>query len=274
MGEFVNKKHSRLAGFALASVSTLALGAPAYGQSYNWTGFYIGLNAGGAWGRSNATTAVACALPNNLFCLPTFGQADATAVAASGTGGMSDGGFTGGGQVGFNWQSGNWVYGVEADLEAFNLRPTRQATAAYPSFFGPVGPPFRYTLTSSVDTDWLVTARGRIGWTNANLLTYVTGGLALTNIHAAHTFRDSFFSPATGSWNDSSTKAGWALGGGFEWALGGNWSVKTEYLYLKFGSVNAEGRVRSPSPPGYAHAVSTSVDLTAHIARAGINFRF
>jgi opacity protein-like surface antigen len=50
--------------------------------------------------------------------------------------------------------------------------------------------------------------------------------------------------------------------------------VKAEYLYLNFGSVDAAGLIVNPSPPGYANAISTSVDLTAHIARLGINFRF
>src|SRR5262249_46458975 len=105
---------------------------------YSWTGFYVGLNAGGAWGRSDAVTSTSCGtIPGfaPYFCNAAFGQANAAAVAAAGTGSMSGGGFTGGGQVGYNLQSGNLVFGVELDAEAFNLRLSRQASALYPFNF-------------------------------------------------------------------------------------------------------------------------------------------
>jgi outer membrane immunogenic protein len=59
------------------------------------------------------------------------------------------------------------------------------------------------------------------------------------------------------------------------WALNRNWSVKAEYLYVKFASVNASGfLVSATPPPGYANAISTSADLTARIARGGVNYKF
>jgi outer membrane immunogenic protein len=133
-----------------------------------------------------------------------------------------------------------------------------------------------FTVTSSVNTDWLLTARGRVGWAFDNVLAYATGGVAVTTIRASHTFADNFTaSPGgAGAWNGSATKAGWTVGGGVEWAVARSWTVKVEYLYLNFGSVNAAGTIFNPNSAGYAQAIATSVDLTAHIARAGINFKF
>jgi outer membrane immunogenic protein len=110
-------RQSRLASLALASVSTLALSAGAQAQGtppiYNWTGFYIGANAGGAWGRSDASTSVPCNnadVPPSYLCfaLPTN---DSRRVAASGSGTMSGTGFNGGVQAGYNWQTRYLVYG-------------------------------------------------------------------------------------------------------------------------------------------------------------------
>src|SRR5262245_38579510 len=92
---------------------------------YSWTGFYAGLNAGGAWGSSDPATSVSCATVPGFFpyfCAGAIAQANAAAVAAAGTGSMSGSGFTGGGQVGYNLQNRNLVFGVELDVEAFNLR--------------------------------------------------------------------------------------------------------------------------------------------------------
>jgi outer membrane immunogenic protein len=246
---------------------------------FSWAGFYAGLNAGGAWGRSDAVTSASCApVPGfaSYFCTPAVAQANAAAVSAAGTGSLSGSGFTGGAQVGYNFQNRNLVFGVELDVESFNLRLSRQAAGTYPAIFlpGMVGTPF--ALTSSVNTDWLFTARGRVGWAFDTVLVFATGGLAVTDLRASHTFRDNFAAPpgGAGAWNGSKTKTGWTAGGGVEWAAGRKWTVKVEYLYLNFGSVGAFGTVFNPNSGGYASAINTSVDLTAHIARAGVNFQF
>jgi outer membrane immunogenic protein len=249
----------------LALTSAALMMSPAAAQAqqaspaYNWSGFYIGLNAGGAWGRSDTTTSTGS---GTYFAEP-------EKVAAAGTGSLSGSGFTGGVQAGYNWQSSNVVYGLEADFGAFNVGATRQTTVPY-AFTN------EFVVTNATDTDWLFTARGRFGWVISNVLAYVTGGLAVARIDTANSYSDDVnFAPdpnVTGNWNASKTKLGWTLGGGFEFPLANNWTVKTEYLYLNFGSVHAAGMVSGGL--GYSQGISTSTDLTAHIARAGVNFRF
>lgn len=247
---------------------------------FSWTGFYVGLNAGAAWGRSDVETSVSCDFVPGFaaayFCFPGGGQANAAAIAAAGTGSMSGSGFTGGGQIGYNLQSGNVVFGAEFDVEAFNLKLSRQASGAYLVSVLPGLAGNTFTVTSSLDTRWLFTARARLGLAFDSVLVFATGGLAVTDLRASHTFSDTHVIPAigAGAWSGSKTKTGWTAGGGIEWAAGRYWTVKVEYLYLNFGSVDAAGLIVNPSPVGYANAISTSADLTAHIARAGINFRF
>ena len=93
-------------GFAsMASAADLPVKAPIYTKApimvpmYNWTGFYIGLNAGYSWGRQEndlVVTATGATLFSNSDHLN---------------------GFIGGGQIGYNWQVNQWVFGLEADFK-------------------------------------------------------------------------------------------------------------------------------------------------------------
>lgn len=268
---------SRVKALALASVSSIALSATAQAQQvYNWTGFYAGVNAGWAWSRSDASTGADCsapASPPGYLCTTGF-SAPAVLVTAAGSGSLDGDGFTGGVQAGFNWQANNFVYGVELDFGAFDIGASRSVIGSY----GAAIPGGIFTITNAVDTDWLFTARARLGWTFSNVLLYATGGLAVTNIATSNAFSDAVGGPTTpfvvGAWGRSETKLGWTIGAGLEWALGRHWSVKAEYLYLDFGSVGASGILDTLIPGTYTQGISTSVDVTAHIARAGVNFRF
>ncbi len=261
---------------ALASVSTVALTAAAQAQPVtNWTGFYVGLNAGAARGHSDVATSIPCAglvSPPAYFCAGAS-PGIAAPVAAAGTGSMSRTGFTGGVQAGYNWQINSLVLGAELDVGAFDVGGSRAVSQLTVTGGLAVPGGTVYTVASALDTDWLFTARGRIGWAFGNALLFATGGLAVTNVEASHSYVDTNVNgPATGAWRASETRTGWTIGGGFEWAFARNWSVKAEYLYLDFGSITASGLVTQPG--GYVHAISTTTDLTAHIARAGVNFRF
>lgn len=291
----MKRSYSRVAGVALASVSALAIsaGAPAHAQTFNWTGFYIGANAGGLWGHSDVNSSAPCTAtnfgpfpppgPGGYFCTMTVGLANGAAVGAAGTGSFSGSGFTGGVQAGYNWQYGNTVVGLEADYGAFHFRGSQSVSANYPVNVGATGISTAniFTVGTSAEANWLLTARGRIGWTvNPNILAYATGGLAVTQLQVANSFSDNFarggFPGASGGGSNSATKLGWALGGGLEWAFDKNWSAKVEYLYVDFSSVTVNSTITHPaaSLAGYSQALSTSADLTAQIARVGINYKF
>ncbi len=270
----------RLLSTVAATAVALGLGLPARAQAPapgGWTGFYAGLNAGAAWGRSRASSSIDCNLPfiPGYFCDNTpRGLDNAAALTASGTGTANDTGFTGGIQAGYNWQRDNFVYGLEADFGAFRLNGSRQGRGTYLTLVGPA-PGDTYTIGTSFSADWLFTLRGRFGAViTPNLLAYATGGLALTRLTVGNTYSDSAGLNFAGGSNSSALKTGWTIGGGGEWALTRNWSVKAEYLYVDFGKVNTIANLTDGNPGGYAHAISTSADLSAHVARAGINYRF
>ncbi len=138
-----------------------------------WQGPYVGANLGYQWSSisSNATR------PNGVM---------------------------GGVQAGYTWQSQEFVFGFEADI---------QASAAEDIFA-----PWKFS------NPWFGTLRGRAGFLlNNTTLFYATGGLALGSLQAQSTL--------TGVTEDK-VHPGWTVGLGVEMAIAGNWSAKIEYLYI------------------------------------------
>ena len=119
---------------------------------YNWTGFYVGLNAGGAWNESNVTSTV---FSEGGY----FADTSPAAIALAGNQNINKFGFTGGVTAGYNWQINNAVLGVETDFNYFGIKGSSTRTAVYPCCVA-----HTFTVNSSKSTDWLWTLRGRVGF--------------------------------------------------------------------------------------------------------------
>ena len=258
------------------------LGLPTAANAEDFTGrfgeeFTIGANAGAAWSRMDYATDPNCPPGStfSVFCsaAPEPSHVNGHVVARSGTGTLSATGFTGGFQAGLNWQTGAFVFGGEADIGLMRTNRSTAATGKFPfTFLGN-----RYALTESMSTDWLATVRGRIGLAvTPQLLVYATGGAAFTRVSMSSSYADnaidSTFPGGTGSAQISRTKTGWTAGGGMQWALDRNWSVKAEYLYADFGAVTMP--VPLSNTPGYTQTMLVSGDLVTQLVRVGIDYRF
>jgi outer membrane immunogenic protein len=245
--------------------------------AYDWTGFYAGLNIGGVWGRSDPNTTIGCPA-TGYFCTPALFTTNGPQIAGLASGSKNSIGFTGGAQVGYNWQVGNIVYGLEGDFGAFHLQGSTGGTALYST-----GAPGRsFNVGTSYQTDWLATARGRLGWALSNFLLYGTGGLALTELKVSNSFMDDIVVPGVASGaiesaSDSAVRVGWTVGAGAEWALSSHWAIKAEYLYADFGErITATGTVVNPGTAyaGRSNPIATSANVTAQIARVGVDYKF
>jgi outer membrane immunogenic protein len=232
---------------------------------YNWSGFYVGANVGYGWGTDpTVLTTDTDGAPGGPFSALLV-QAGAAAAKPEG--------IIGGVQAGYNWQSGRLVAGLEADFSGTDIQSSND-------FSGPVG------VTRFVHTDqrleWLATVRGRIGFLPAEqLLLYATGGLAVgqvsTNSSLTTTVANNV--PACIAANigicfgtsDRSTRVGWTVGAGAEYAFSSNWSVKAEYLFVSLERSASTGLDTRFNPPLQFHA-DTRNDF--HIARVGLNYRF
>jgi outer membrane immunogenic protein len=230
-----------------ADLSPMSTKAPAP-VAASWTGGYVGLNAGYAWGNLGGTR-----LANDFWTdlnVPSF----------------TPKGFIGGGQIGYNWQTGLLVLGGEVDFSGMSVKDDRSVD---PFFIGK-GSPTSAVFSSRYD--WLFTARLRAGVTFAqNWLVYATGGLAVTQARDSITASNIFGPNTSVTWSDSKTLYGGTIGGGLEYAFASNWSAKVEYLYAKFDdttpTASSQNVVFSFGP-----AARFSHDL--NIVRAGINYKF
>jgi outer membrane immunogenic protein len=143
-----------------------------------------------------------------------------------------------GGTLGYNWQFGQTVVGIETDLQWSDIKGSGACA------FG-----------CETRNNWFGTVRGRLGYAWDRFMPYITGGLAYGNVEA---------NPSFGFVSNDTTNAGWALGGGVEFALAQNWTAKVEYLHYDLGNFTCTTCAFVP----------TSVNFSADVVRGGINYRF
>ena len=207
--------------------------------AWNWTGFYIGGHLGAAWQRASTTgTYLDGTTPR-----PFTNSTDHT-------------GFAGGGQIGYNWQSGMFVYGLEADITALSGSDTasQQVVDA--------------TVTSTNKIDWIGTVRGRLGVTIAgNTLVYATGGFAYAQVKNTHTETNG---ARLATWQDDSIRTGYAVGGGIEHMFAPHWTVRAEGLYVDLGNET----VSNFSGVCTNGCLPVTFKNKATIARAALNYKF
>jgi len=251
-----------LAGASAADLS-LPLKSPA-SPAFNWSGFYVGGNAGGAWGNEQ--------ISQTFGAPPPFLAVDSAAISSSASQSFKSGNATAGVQAGYNYQSGNWVFGGELDFEYLGVRGTNSSNSPFPSTLpgGAAGPPTAfYNTSTSITADWLFTARPRVGWAVQDWLLYVTGGLAV----GRESFSQStvLLAPFVENSSFTTARAGWTVGAGVEYAIARNWSIRGEYLHVDLGTVNTNGTISPPSP---GITQTGTVRVTTEIARAGLNYHF
>ncbi len=273
-------------GADCADAADVAIPAAAPQPHYNWSGFYVGLNAGAALGSYKLDTSTS---PNTYLPNP----ADSAAINAAGALDSKPTGFAGGGQAGYNWQSGHWVAGIEGDLDFLHLNGTASSGAVrYRAGPGidvtgmPVPgvveaiPINQFVITDYANADWLATLRPRVGYAANNWLFYVTGGLALTQLRQDFLYTDGVANIALGmeqgARTDGVLKAGSVVGLGVEAGITNNLSFKAEYLHVSFGNTNSPQTLSNlPTfAPGRSQIFTDSGDLTADMFRLGLNYRF
>lgn len=211
---------------------------------YNWSGCYIGAQGGYGWGHSQHIAK---------------GSIDGVAnpAAPPGTPITEDykvkGGLVGG-EVGCNFQKDRWVFGIEGDGSWSGVKGSDFDI-----------PPFNVTTLSTTEQRWVATARGRIGYAFDRaiiiplpVLLYITGGAAFSGLDIGVL--------ATPPVTESHTAIGWTVGWGSEYALPGNWSIKSETLYAKFSDTASHQFV-----PGTNFR---DVPLKQWVWRIGLNYRF
>jgi outer membrane immunogenic protein len=218
-----------------ASAADLSRKAPvrpiAAAVPFTWTGVYLGGHVGYGWANSrwsDLTSGESVSVKNN--------------------------GALGGGQIGFNYQTGAWVVGLEADYSASGIK------GASTVFVDPVDGD---VATINPHLRWTSLVTARVGYAFDRYLPYIKGGVAFGDI------RYSFANLTTGQTGGTTIpRTGWTVGAGLEVALDNNWSVRAEYDYISFGNKTKA----LPDEDGAIQQVGTR--HSSHQIRLGVNYRF
>lgn len=213
-------------------------------ETCDWTGFYVGAALGVGWNSYDVSGYDVLVDQNPIVNGPlTF--------AVPGRAFGDDANFIGGGQLGYNRQFGHFVLGLEGDFQSNNDEHTNTFTP--PSITRTVS--FGNFVESSTtdlvsvrrfETNWLGSARGRVGFAAGCFMVYGTGGVAFTSIDARayDTANSSLFFNGVFIFNqtdannarDHDRRVGWTAGGGIEYMVRRWLSLGVEYRHADFGS--------------------------------------
>jgi outer membrane immunogenic protein len=249
-------------------VRTYTKAPAAVAPVYNWTGFYIGGTAGGAWTKADVGLDTVNGAP------ALYRPGDIPALNALGSPSLSGSKAIFGGKIGFNKQWNSYVAGLEGDFSSFRFNKSASATGN--PFTSP--PAFAFgsaEFNTNVSTNWLATVRARAGYAVDRVFFYATAGAAFAKVDFSNTYHA--FSPGGRGFDDeatsaSKTKVGWVAGGGIDYALTTNWIVSAEYLHVDLGSIETSGLATTG---GAANATfNFSTKLKSDIVRGGIAYKF
>lgn len=202
-------------------------------MSPSWAGVYFGVEGGGVFGSTNQIADGPIG----------FG---AITPGYDATGGLL------GGTIGYNWQLSNWILGLEGDMSWVRVQGSAHEAS-----------PFNTSSVIDTKENWLATGRGRVGWIAAyNIMLYATGGVAVAGVEA------DIIPAGIAELTDTQARWGGTVGGGVEVKLTPIWSLKAEYLYVKFQSAN----YFSNPPPGTN--TRSDVPLDNNIFRVGVDYAF
>jgi outer membrane immunogenic protein len=265
-----------IAGSAMAAELPLKA-PPAPPPVCNWCGWYIGINGGGVWGKSDTSLDV-----QNVFT-PTGGTAVFTpaqiaALDAFGTNSFNTNGWLIGGQVGYLYEDLNthFVFAAEVSVDATQFR----GSFSNPQLIGG----HNFTFNDGFrDTSLLAIISARIGYDFGGsarygyfggFIPYWTIGAAALKVN--HTFSDvdtTFFPGCACAVNFGNQFVGGAVvGGGVEIRFVDHWSLRGEYLYIDFGSTS--GSLLVGNGTGSTASFTRSVTLKESIARGFLSYHF
>ena len=213
---------------------------------YHWTGFYMGANLGYSAGRVSFDILD--------FYAPGPGNEPRLSQSINGA--------IGGLQIGGNWQTGNAVFSLEADIQGSGQSTSGSApgaiTVVVPNISSvavPVIASYNNKLAS------FGTLRGRVGLAANRVLIYFTAGMVYGSWKSDLALTGFGGTTFPSSWNSG------VLGGGIEGAILDNITLRAEYLYFQ-----SRSSVNPFNPPGAALDVNRR--LQDNIFRIGVNYLF
>ncbi len=256
-----------------AFVSLLAIPVSVLATTLPWQGPYVGIYLGGAFGNSETYTSAGSVTNTSYFATST----DINAVNNAGTWTKEPAAVIVGIAAGHDWVWNQMVYGIALDYGSMSLNSSNAMTNSYPDNSA------QYSVDTSMQTNWLLTLRGRLGYQTAlklPALLYMTGGMAMTQLKVSNHFNDNSSLVGAGSNSTHQDQIGWTVGTGIEIAAFHHGSVDIEYLYVDVPSVSTISTIYNTqggfgiSEQSFGSPFATTVNFSANLVRVALNYRF
>jgi opacity protein-like surface antigen len=224
--------------------------APVYVPPTTWTGFYLGGHVGGFWTDNKFN--------DDGYYDYRYSDTSWNNRVATSWNDNRDGVF-GGGQLGYNYQTGAFVFGVEADFGVMDLNHTHDIYSNS-----------SYSYWSKDDGNFYADVTGRLGYAAGPALFYAKGGWAYLDDKNSI---GGTYTSHTNDWsvNHNSGLDGWVAGGGIEYMWSPSWSIKAEYLHFDFGK-NTSSWTDTYCEPNKTWNFDR--DLQLDTFKVGINYHF
>jgi len=228
--------------------------APVMAPLFTWTGCHIGANVGGKWATTSGTVNIPATA---LTSASSFTLAETTSTT-----------IIGGGQVGCDYQSGQFVFGVEGDADWQKWSTSRSVGLVPPALFV-AGDTF------DVSSKWQASARARLGYAWDRTMIYVTGGAAWTNVSVGTNFIAVGVFPADVT-SDSKTILGGTVGGGLAYAVTNNVILGLEGRFTWYDTNSFNGGLLATfgGPPFTFAPATQSIKLNTGEVMGKIDFKF
>jgi len=189
-------------------------------SAYNWTGWYVGADIGGGWGKHDRSVVP-----------PGFQNS------------YNSSGIIGGLHTGYNWQLQAFVLGLETDINLTGIKGDDGSAGG--------------TLDQT-SVKWLGSTRARVGYAWDRVLLFATGGWAYGGLE--------HFNNGGAGQTFTSTRSGWTIGGGLEYAINQNWLIRAEYRYYDLGTYQNLAPANGVSPYEVSNKLNT--------VTAGLSYKF
>jgi outer membrane immunogenic protein len=248
---------------------------------YGWTGAYVGLNGGVDW-ENTQTQYSYSSTPGGGFdqvfgpggILGLTGPSAVNNALSIGSLATSIGNSTTavgivGGQWGYNYQIQQYVLGFETDLDWVGRGNTTTFTSLPNGFV-------TTNATQTAGLESLGTVRARLGYAIDRNLFFVTGGLAYGEVKASTTATAVSIIPSTDTFIGSASgwRAGYAVGGGYEYAFNNNLTGKIEYLYYNLGTANYSVAAADSFTAAEGLFINASQKFDGNVLRVGLNWKY
>jgi outer membrane immunogenic protein len=248
-----------------ANAADMPLKAPAMAPAaYDWSGIYIGGNVGGGWAQ-NEISDPGLGIVGTLLGVPVTQTTNSS-------------GFLGGVEAGANYQIGKLVVGTEVDWDWTGINGTGTSALSSPLLVLPPGVAINRSL--GANTDWTGTATTRIGIAHDHWLFYGKVGAAWAHTKYTDNWNVTGAMLPAGinplfSGTGSSTRTGWTVGTGIEYAFWNSWSAKLEYDYMNFGSptTTINGTILPASGFGIPFSAGLQNNQQISEVKFGLNYK-